>query len=507
MGLFPLIGVPLATRALHNKLMGGLEKTFPVMRRGFDSIEQDQPVISPQEQQRLSNEELLDKLRQQIYIDQARLGNTSYPAYKGETLAPMSAMTQNARKLREEQYSKRAPYSKKIKSLLKKESQGLSQEQVQNLLELLRRGQSSEQLVLNRLNKEFGQNFGYEGERANKLQGKINKDITQDLQMSKHNIGNLNKELKLLEDRNAQQNVLALQQAGFLKEGKKEALANQLEEFGNQQHAFDNLSNRAKEDVFQEEAMAPYRKINLANNALQRIDTEDMHPDRMKVQNDLLQKIKANYERPHANYPGQRVVGVEPETMTSFQLANQISPKYQDVFHGDKKNIERQILEGDNLGTQIFNRIPENMNPLMSNLDRLAKKQLKKETDRIAGRYINSGTYGSGAHKAEVEKTLRDVMRKVQAEREGILLGTLKDEGRLGEKRHQNTLGEYALINQAGNKEFMDILRSNAAVNKRGNEKWSNKQQQEDEAIKNWYSEQAHSWAPFNQYYQNLGRT
>lgn len=442
--------------------------------------------------QGLANEELLEKLQQQMYVDQARLAGSNYPIYKGKKVAPMSDLTQNARAMRD-QYAGKVPKQGKIEALLKQQTKGFSPAQTRNLLDMMRRGDTSEQLVLNRLQKEFGKNFGYGDARGDNISRKIGKDINHNLDMGEANLKNASDELGQLEEKRNLTGVNALQKAGTLKGMRREALMGQLENFGNQKHAFDNLKIQSDRDTFDEEAMAPYRKINRANASLRGIDAEEMHPDKAKVNNALLQKIQNAYNTPHANYPGQKVVPMDPEVEESFRLTQQISPKYKDAYAGERKGIENNLLN-NSLTDQIYNKLPEATEPLMRNLDYLTKRQLKKTAGDISGQYARQGTYGSGAHKGALENALREVARNVQAEREGVVLGGLKGQTATLGRQEENALTKHGLMAEEGAKEFGTLLDKYNRKNKTGWEKTQNEQGKENEAIQAWYGQTANEW-------------
>lgn len=451
-----------------------------------------QDYTDPYAQQKLANEELLRNLQQQIYIDQARLAGSNYPIYQGKKVAPLSDLTQNARTMRA-QYAGKVPKQGKIEALLKQEAKGFSPEQMQNMLDVIRRGDTSERLVLDRLQKEFGKNFGYSAGRENRLKGKIGKDIEHDLKMSASNLQNISDELAQLEGKRTTVGVNALQKAAVLKGMGRESLMGQLENFGNQKHAFDNLKIRADRDAFEEEAMAPYRKINKANAALAGIDAEEMHPDKAKVNNALLQKVQNAYNAPYAAYPGSRVVPMNPEVEESFRLTQQISPKYKDVYAQERKNIERNLLENP-VSTQIYNKLPETVEPLMLNLDKLSKRQFKKIAGDVSGQFARQGTYGSGAHMGALEKALREAAHNVQAEKEGALLSGLKGQRQLVAHNEENALNKYGLMAEEGAKELGSLLDKYNRKNKTGWEKTQNEQGKENEAIQAWYGQTASEW-------------
>lgn len=445
-----------------------------------------------------SNEELLDKLRNQIYMDQAGLANTNYVPYRGEMVAPLSPSTMRAQDLKDQWSKKGSPYSNKIETIAKRDIQGFSPSQQQALIEMLRRGTVSEDLASQRLGKQFGNNYGYESDREAALRGKIGKDINRRLDTSRNNLNNLSDELAILESRRGTSIADAFRNAGRAKEGRRNALSNQLEEFGNQERNFRNLQNQAKMDAFNEERTAPQRKITAAAQALARLgpvssgEYENMHPGRAAAVNAQLQKVNNFYNAPYTNYPGQRVVDIDPRTQQGYNLTYQFDPKYRDKFYNERKALEKGFLSNPNIATQTYNKIPGNLEPLMANLDYLTKQQMKQESREISGRHRRMGTYGSGVHKAETEKAMRNILGRVQSEREGALLGVAKNQGRLVGENEQNALNRYGQLSNLGTKEFTDKLDIYRNMVNSGNRQWANKQELENAKLQNWYDQLNH---------------
>ncbi len=436
-----------------------------------------------------SNEELLRRLRDQMYRDRANLSNQPYPIYKGETIPPMSVSTQNARNLRSMWDTKQAPYSNKINKVINRENKGFSDNQIQSLLNMLRRNGTSENLGVERLNKQFGNNFGYEQPREVNFRGKIGQDINRNLGNSENNIRDFNDQLGLIEGKRNARLAETFSQAGAIKKARREGHVNQLEEFGNQEHAFRNLKNKANQNAFNEEVNAPYRKLNNTEESLRGIDIDEMDPSRERVENQQLQKIINSYNQPYSPYPGKRVLEPHPQTQGGWELTNRISPKYRDQNYNERKRLEKGWLEGDNLATQTFNKIPEGVEPLMKNLDYLSREQLKKESKNIAGKHVRLGTYGSGAHKSETEKALREILNLSQGQREGIVLGTAKGKASLVGNEEENALKKYEQMAGLGGQEFMNILGGHKNLVNQGNKKWANEQEEENEKLRTWHNQ------------------
>lgn len=495
-------GYPLAS-----SLVPGFDRKRPVSQNNQNAMVQAPKPVPQKSSEFLANAHLSDRLRNQLYRDQLALNSSNYPVYKGETTAPMSQLTEKARMLREEGRNKPAPYSKKVENLLKKEATGFSPDQTTQLLNILNRGNDTDKnLILQRLNKQFGSNYGYENLRSDKLGDKLSRDTARSSENAKANFNMLNKEFADVETRRNMDLARAFHDAGQQKGMRRNALIEQLEDFGNQEHALRNLQNRAKRDAFDEEVSMPQRRIVSATRALNALGPEDDHPSKTAIRNKELQRIQNAYNAPTLRYPGQRVIGMQPETIEAMNRTGAINPKDKDIYHGERKAIERNAMN-NSLPDQVFNAIPEAVNPLMSNLDYLTRQQLKKQSKEIAGKHVRLGTYGSGVHKAETERSLREILNRVRQEREGALTGVTKGEASLATRREQTGLTKHKMMDLLASQQFGNTLDKNRELNQLGWTKRSNKQAEENEALKNWYAQMQHSMAgPDIAGYENLAK-
>jgi hypothetical protein len=477
------------------------------LARPADHNSQNNAAVIPQKSaQFLSNEQLSQKLRNRLAADSLALNNSNYPAYKGEMVAPESALTQRARSLRQEDINKPLPYSKKIGTMLNKEATGFSPEQSRALLDIIGRGGQDQNEVLNRLQKQFGKNYGYENERAARLQDKIGRDVGRAEKNTISNFERLNNEFKDVENRRNMDVARAFHDAGLQKSGKRNALINQLEDFGQQDYALRNMQNMAKRDAFDEEVQMPGRKIAIASKALNALGNAEDHPSLLEARNKELQRIQNAYNAPHMNYPGQRVIGMQPESQQAMSNALSLSPNYRDSYYAQRKDIERNALN-NSLPDQAFNAIPGAVNPLMENLDYLTKQQLKKQSKEIAGKHVRLGSYGSGAHKAETERSLREILNRVRQEREGALTGVTKGETSLATRREQTGLTKHRMMDMLGFQEFGNLLDRNNQLNNIGFNKRSHKQAEENAALREWYAQLQHSMEGANPgAYSNLAK-
>ena len=484
-------GLHAAGYPLMSSMVPGFDRRNPSPSQNA-MVEMPKP-IHQKSPKFLANAQLSDKLRNQIYRDQLALNSSNYPVYRGETSAPMSELTGKARMLREQDRNKATPYSKKIETLLKKEATGFSPDQTRLLLNILNQGTNKDQnQILQRLNKQFGQNYGYENQRAERLEGKLGKDTHRSSENAAANFNKLNREFADVEARRNMDVARAFHDAGGQKSMRRNSLIEQLEDFGNQEHALRNLQNKAKRDAFDEEVQFPQRKIVSASRALNTLGAEDDHPSKTAIRNKELQRIQNAYIAPYLNYPGERVIGMQPETIEAMNRTGAIDPKYRDVYYPEKKGIEKYAMS-NSLPDQVFNNIPGAIDPLLNNLDEVTRQQLKKDSKSIAGKHVRLGTYGSGAHKAETERSLRDILNRVRQEREGALTGVTKGETSLATRKEQTGLTKHRMMDLLGSQQFGNTLDQNKRLNELGWTKRSNKQAEENEALRNWYTQLQHS--------------
>src|SRR4051812_22916743 len=87
--------------------------------------------------QDLAPEEVFNEGARVLARDRAKLAGTNYPVYRGQTISPMSSLTQRARALQSGFDAKAAPYSGKINQVLSRSNQGISPQRIQGSLDNL----------------------------------------------------------------------------------------------------------------------------------------------------------------------------------------------------------------------------------------------------------------------------------------------------------------------------------------------------------------------------------
>jgi hypothetical protein len=461
----------------------------------------------------LSYPELSLEAQKLLARDQSRLAGSNYPAYKGKTTVPMSSLTQRQRELQEGFRAKGAPYAKKLENVLGRNAQGLSPEQTQGILDMLRTGQgaANENLGLGYMQKQFGERYG---NREQRLREKGSKDLARVSNTSRGALEQLSNNTRDYENTYNENLANTLRGLQGVKQNRREKLTDVLGEYGNQKHAYGNLVNDINKGEFNRQVNEPYRKMDLLKNLIQgQGETEGVDPGVEAANHKMLQQgLKAygidtskplgEWEKNRqetSKYPGQLVADLTPEIMTSHNLAERISPKWQEATFGERKRLEKGAMNKESLGTRATAKLPENLKPYEENLDWATKKMIKNELGKLNRKYEGLGTYGSQAHLGALEKRQRELLRSSYGERENL---THKVLGRnmLSEGTNDiNELRRLVQLGQLSKDEFDDIIKKNKELNQLGTTKWGNEQNKLGGEYQNYQNELSWEWPNMRQ--------
>ncbi len=213
----------------------------------------------------LAPEEVLNEGARILAQDRAKLGGTNYPVYRGQTISPMSSLTQRARDLQSQFNAKAAPYSGKINQVLSRPNQGISPQRIQGFLD--NTGQQQQNFSRNGLsgvlNNQFRQAYD-----PTRLLNKSSKDIRSNLSETAGSLGDIQRSSGILEQSSNQSLVDRLKALQSQKQDRRNTLVGSLEQFGAQKHGYNNLVNAVNRNAFEQEATAPFKRMDMLQNAL-----------------------------------------------------------------------------------------------------------------------------------------------------------------------------------------------------------------------------------------------
>lgn len=470
---------------------------FPEYVDYLDSLAQkDQQKGNPALGRGLAPDELTTEGYKLLSRDKGRLSGTNYPVYKGPTTSPMSALTQRSRELRDQFTKKPSPYSQKIQSVLTRDNQGISGQDIQGLLNNLSAGQRQfgQGSMLDVLKNQFLSSYD---PRVARFTHKGEKDINRFLPEASGKLQDISRVSGNLEGSRNQQIARTLQGLQADKQARREALVGSLDQFGNQRHAYTNMVNAANKGQFQQEANEPYRKMQMLEGALEPHRAsfgEDVHPDlNASKASDISQAIKA-YNMPSTRYPGQLVANLPAEIEASGNVLGRLSPSLKDNYTDKRKALTRSLVDNPNLSSTALGNLPPAMAGQVSNLEQQAKDRMKKELAALNNQYIKLGQYGSEQHMGAAEQRAREINKAVLEQRDRILQNSLKEQLQLQHGTEVNNIRQLGMIGGQSHKDYGDFLKSLHDTNKLGATKFGNDQAENEELYKNYQNEKLWQW-------------
>ena len=459
----------------------------------------------------LSFGELRDKAKQILLRDSARLAGTNYSPYPGQTVAPMSALTQRAQALEQRRLSKGMPYQQGLSSLANAPAQGITPENINSIVGNVgaSQGNFDRNIALNKLTRQYGPRLA---PYLPKLEAKLAQDATSKLGELGSDIEGLNAPIRKLEGKKNRAAFTALSQSARAKEARERGLISDLYGYGEQKHGIINKGLTAEKARFEAERNDPYVRLQNLQQALNNLsggEGGDLagHPDldRLNAQQltRALQAYGIDTGRPseewetanRVNTPVYQGRLVEPVNQTmdrSYKLAEELSPFYKERNYLDRKLTRKDVQNTPGSINRAVESLPGQLNPKFEALDREAKRKLKADINSLNAKYIKQGTYGSQAHLQAVANRTRELSEATlesrnKAAKENLLKGVTSnlydDINKIGR------LGEY---DQLANTETGNNLADIKATNLRGLEKWKNDQEQNEQLYRSYQNER--SW-------------
>lgn len=456
----------------------------------------------------LAPEEVLNEGSRILAQDRARFAGTNYPVYRGQTISPMSSLTQRARALQSGFNAKPAPYSGKINQVLNRPNQGISPQGIQGVLDTL--GNQQQAFAQNGLSGILGNQFR-EAYSPNRLLNKSSKDIGSNLNETARLLGDIQRSSNILEQSSNQSLVDRLRALQSQKQDRRNALVGSLEQFGTQKHGYNNLVNAVNRNSFDQESNAPFRRMDMLQNALGRLG-QNIDPNVLpEIQNqsgkEALQALRAygidtnkpvsewgNSRSAQPTYQGQLMASLPPEILASHSTLESVSPKFRGSQYEQQKALIRQMMGNPSIGDAAMEAIPERMRGQVSNLESAAQKRLKKDLAAINNQFIQAHQYGSPLHIKSAEDRAREVGKSTMEQRSKLLEDAAKSELSLGHQQQQANLRQVGSYGDQAQREYEEMLNNIRSTNNIGAIKFANEQGENEDLYKNFQNESGWEW-------------
>lgn len=459
----------------------------------------------------LSFGELKNRAQQILLRDSAKLAGTNYSAYPGQTIAPMSALTQRAQSLEQRRLGKGMPYQSGLNTLANAQAQGITPDNIQSIVGNVdaSQGNFNRNVLLNKLTSQYGNRLD---PYLPKLENKLQQDTGTKLRELGSDIETLNAPIRKLEGKKNRAAFTALNQLSRSKEARERSLVNDLYGYGEQKHGLVNKGLTAEKARFDAERNDPYARIQNLQQALSNLgggEGGDLagHPDLDRLNAQQLTRALQAYgidtgrpseeweSAPRTNtpvYQGRLVEPINQKLDRSYKLAEGLSPFYKDENYLDRKLTRKDVVNTPSSINRAVEALPEQLNPKFEALDTEAKRKLKADINALNAKYIKQGTYGSQAHLQAVANRTRELSEatlgaRSKATKEDLLKGVTASQ--YGDINKIGQLGQY---DQVANSEFGNKLADIKSTNLRGLDKWKNDQENNEQLYRSYQNER--SW-------------
>ena len=459
--------------------------------------------------QSLDYGQLQDAAKRILARDAIRLNNTNYSAYPGKTISPMSSLTQKAQELEARRTQKGIPYNSSLNTLANKPNQGMSDGNIQDLLAGLQNKHNdfNTNITERRLGKQFQSGFAPYQARYN---NKFNRDTALRLDDSKLDLEQLNDKFKDLEHNKNSTAFNAISNSSMGKQARESNLIGMQKEFGTQKHGINNIGLTAEKARFEAEKREPYERLSNLQRILDGSNMDEEHPDLLANNAKQLEMALKAYgvdtslpvdqwgqsSAPNLytpTYTGKLAEPINADMATSYGLAENISPSYQDKNYAERKNIRKELVNDPNNIDSFVNReLPDKLAPRYRLIDQEAKQKAKADMTSLNAKYIKQGMYGGQSHI----KSASERMQELNNAAYGTTAKTLNNELMSGvNSKHSeaiNKIGKLNQYDQLANSEFGNMLNDVKRTNTTGIEKWKNDQGNNEQLYKAYQNEKGY---------------
>jgi hypothetical protein len=294
------------------------------------------------------------------------------------------------------------------------------------------------------------------------------------------------------------------------KQARESNLIGMQKEFGAQKHGINNIGLTAEKARFEAEKREPYERLSNLQRILDGTNMDEEHPDLLANNARQLEMALKAYgvdtslpvdqwgqtNTPSLytpTYTGKLAEPINADMATSYGLAENISPSYQDKNYAERKNIRKELVNDPNNIDSFVNReLPDKLAPRYRLIDQEAKQKAKADMTSLNAKYIKQGMYGGQSHI----KSASERMQELNNAAYGTTAKTLNNELMSGvNSKHSDAINKIGKLNQydqLANSEFGNMLNDVKRTNTTGIEKWKNDQGNNEQLYKAYQNEKGY---------------
>lgn len=456
----------------------------------------------------LTPQELFSESERLLARDRGRFAGAPRPQYNGPMAAPMSALTQQAQGLRSQYANRPQPYEQKINTLLSRQPTGLDVNRLLNpqLAE-------QEQYGRNNLMETMHAQMGAATPQMDPFLANLGRIRGEVGDVSRGELGHLSNVAKELERKHNTSAIEGLRGLQSNVQARREAQIGTLNQMGNQKHAHGNMMIGGQRAQFEEEANAPYNRMNKLGGFLKHNSQnfgEEVHPDLQKpLSRELVQAMSAygvDTSKPVSEwdnrravdnvYRGPRTAPLPPEVLASHNMMMGVTPRQEGPASDERRNLVAQLMSPESISEKAMQNIPEHIRPRIGDLRRTAQRTFGSNIAEINNRYIQANQPFSLQNTNAVQARGEEVARRLAQEEADILRqGTATQVG----LSHDQALNNLSRLGEVGDQEqnqFRNSMKMVTDLNKQGTDKWRNNQNETEDIFQNYQQSSPWGFSP-----------
>lgn len=452
----------------------------------------------------LAPQELFDESEKLLARDRGRFAGSPRPQYRGPMAPPMSALTQQAQNLRSQYASRPQPYENKINTLLSRAPTGLD---IGRLLHPQMAGQ--EQFGRTNMMDTMRAQMGYATPQADPFLANLGRIRGEVGDVARGELGNLNNVATELQRKYNTSAAGTLRDLSSNVQARREAQIGTLGQMGSQKHAHGNMTIGGQKAQFEEEANAPYARMNKLGNFLRNNAHNfggNVHPDLQKpLSRELLQALSAygvDTSKPISEwdnrrgasdvYNGPRTAPLPPEISASHNMMMGMTPRMEGPASDERRRLVESLMSPESISEKAMQNIPEHIRPRITDLRRTAQRTFGSNIAEINNRYTQANQPFSLQNTNAVQSRGEEIARRLAQEEADILKqGTATQLG-LSHDQALNDLKRLGDVGDQEQKQFGNSMKLTTDLSKQGADKWRNQQNDLEDIFQNY--QQASPW-------------
>lgn len=457
----------------------------------------------------LAPDELMEQANNLLMRDRGRFAGTPRPQYQGQTVAPMSALTQRAQNLRSQYDSQPAPYSQRINTVLARPNNGFDPNALINP-QLAQQRQFAGSNMMDIMRAQLGQ----ASPNQNRFLEGAGREQEGVANVLRGNLGHMSNVASGLEAQRNQGIAEAFRGLQGNTQARRNAVIGGMTSMGHQRQAHENMRLGGERARFEEQAELPYRNMARLQQVLGNsadVIGDNGHIDLQKPQaREVMQALHAygiDTSRPVSEwdttrlpsqgvFQGQRTAPMTPEMIASQRMMEGVSPRMETPAADERRRLVQEMMDPRSLSDRALENVPEHVRPRIQALREEGHRTFRNNVGQINNRYTQLNQPFSEQNTREVEERALETARRLAQEEADILERGTGTQLSLQHERGTNDLRRLNEVGQAEQGDFRNMMTGITNLNNQGADRWRNNQRDLEDVWQNFQSSSPWGFSP-----------